>query len=226
MKLKDTCSLEEKLMTNLENILKSRDITLLTKICLVKVTVFPVVMYRCESWTIKKAERWCFWTVVLEKTLESPLDNKEIKPVNPNGNQSWIFIIRTDAEAEVPILWPPDAKSRLIRKDPDAGKYWRQLEKETIEDKMVGRYHWLTGHEFEQTPGDGEGQGSLGCGTPWGHLEWDVTEQLNNNNIWFAQWGGCLDQRRLWNISSNWETHVLTVSLPLWGHKPFSKGKY
>ena len=110
--------LGRKAMTNLENILKSRDITLPTKICLIKAIVFPVVMYRCESWTTKNAERQCFWTVVLEKTLESPLDSKEIKPVNPNGNQSWIFIIRTDTEAEVPILWPPNAKRQLIRKKP------------------------------------------------------------------------------------------------------------
>ena len=104
-------------MTNLDSILKSRDITLPIKVCLVKAMVFPVVMYGCESWTIKKAEHRCFWTVVLEKTLESPLHYKELKPVNPKGNKSWIFLRRTEAEAKTPIFWPPDAKNWLIRKD-------------------------------------------------------------------------------------------------------------
>ena len=167
--------LGRKTMTNLDSILKSRDITLLTKVCLVKTIVFPVVMYRCESWTIKKAEHgknWCFWTVVLEKTLESPLDCKEIKPVNSKGNQPWMFIGRIDAEA--PILWPSDAKSRLIGKDPDAGKDWGQEEKWATEDEMIRWYHWLKGHEFEQTLRDGEGQGSLACCSPWGHKESDT----------------------------------------------------
>ena len=110
---------------------------------------------------------WCFWTVVLEKTLESPLDCKEIKPVNPKGTQSWIFIRSTDAEAEAPILWPPDAKNWLIGKDPDAGQDWRQEEKEMTEDEMVGWYHQLNGHEFEQASGVGDGQGSLACCSPW-----------------------------------------------------------
>ena len=123
------------------------------------------------------------WTVVLEKTLESPLDCKEIKPVNPKGNQSWLFTGMTDAEAEAPILWPPDAKSRLVRKDSDAGKEWRQEKKGTTEDKMVGWHYWLNGHEFEQASGDGEGQGSLACCSPWGHKESDMTDRLNNNNI-------------------------------------------
>ena len=118
-------------MTNLESILKSGDITLLTKVCLVKVMFFSVVMYGSESCTIKKTEpkNWCFWTVVLEKTLESLLDCKEIQPVNPKGNQSWIFIGRTDAEAETPMLWPPDSKNWLAGKDLDAGKDGRQEEK-------------------------------------------------------------------------------------------------
>ena len=123
--------LGRKAMTNVVSIFKSRDITLPTKVRLVKAMIFPVVMYGCESWSIKKAEHkknWCFWTVVLEKTLKSPLDCQEIQPVNPKGNQSWIFIERTDDEA--PILWPPDVKSRLIWKDPDAGKDWRQEENE------------------------------------------------------------------------------------------------
>ena len=121
----------------------------------------------------------CFQTVVLEKTLKSPLESKEIKPVSPKGNQSGIFIGRTDAEAEAPILWPPDAKRWLITKDPDAGKDWRQEEKEMTEDEMVGWYHWLTGHEFEQAPGDGKGRRSLACCSPWGCKESDTTEQLN-----------------------------------------------
>ena len=123
-----------------------------------------------ESWALKN---WCFWTVVLEKTLESPLECKEIKLINPEGNQSWIFIGRTDAEAEAPIHWPPDVKSSLIRKDPDAGKDWRQ-EKETTKDEMVWWHHWVNGHEFEQAPGDGEGQGSLVCCSPWGHKQSDT----------------------------------------------------
>ena len=118
-----------------------------------------------EGWTLKN---WCFQIVVLEKTLENPLDCKEIKPVNPKWNQSWIFIGRTDAEAEAPILWPPDVKSQLIRKDPDAGKDWRQEKKGVTDDKVVGWHYWLNGHEFEQAPGDGEGQGSLACCSPWG----------------------------------------------------------
>ena len=112
-----------------------------------------------ESWVPKN---WCFWTVVLEKTLKSPLNCKEIQPVHPKGNQSWIFTGRTDAEAEAPILWPPDAKSQLIGKDPDAGKDWRQEEKRALENDMVEWYHWLNGDEFEQALGIGDGQGSLG----------------------------------------------------------------
>ena len=125
---------------------------------------------------------WCFWAVVLEKALESPLDCKEIKPVNPKGNQSWIFIGRTDAKAEARLLWPPDVKSRLIEKDPDAGKDWRQGKKGMTEDEMVGWHHRLNGHEFEQTVGDSEGQGNLVYCSPWGPKESDTTEQLNNNN--------------------------------------------
>ena len=116
---------------------------------------------------------------MLEKTLESPLDCKEIKPVNPKGNQSWIFIGRKDVEAETPILWPPDAKNGLIWKDPDAGKDWRQEEKGMTEDEMVGWHHRLNGHEFEQAPGVSEEQGSLVCCSPWDHKESDKTERLN-----------------------------------------------
>ena len=121
-----------------------------------------------ESWAPKN---WCFWTMMLDKTLESHLDSKEIKPVNPKGNQSWIFIGRTDAEAEAPILWPPDVKNWLIGKDPDAGKEWRQEEKGMTEDGIVGWHHWLNGHAIEQAPGVGDGQGSLACCSPCGHKE-------------------------------------------------------
>ena len=151
--------LGRKLMTNLGSILKRRDITLPTKVHLVKVKVFfSSHIWLCEfdhkeSWVLKN---WCFWTVVLENTFESPLDCKEIKPVNPpgtgnpKGNQSWIFIGRTDAEAEAPILWPSDVKNWLIGKVPGAGKDWRREEKGTTEDGIVGWHHWLDGHEFEQ----------------------------------------------------------------------------
>ena len=137
-----------------------------------------------ESWALKN---WCFWTAVLEKTLKSPFDSKKIKSVNPKGNQSWVFIRRTDAEAEAPTggLWPPVAKSWLIGKDPDAGKDQRQEKKGTTEDEMVGWHHWLDGHEFEQAPEDGDGQGSLVCCSPWGHKELDMNEWLNNKMTQF-----------------------------------------
>jgi len=143
--------LGRKAMINLDSILKSRDIILPTKVCLVKAMIFPVVMFGWEleskgSWA---PNNWCFWTVVLEKTLESPLDCKEIKPVHPKGNQPWIFIGRIDAEAETPIVWPPDAKNWLTGKDSDAGKDWRQEEKGMTEDEMVGWHHQLDGLEFE-----------------------------------------------------------------------------
>jgi len=175
--------LERKAITNLDGILKIRGITLPTKVCLVKAIVFPVVMYGWiweldykESWALKN---WCFWTLMLEKTLESPLDCKAIQPVHPKGDQSWIFIGRTDAEAETPILWLPDAKSWVIGKDPDAGKDWRQEEKGMTEDEMVGWHHWLNGHEFEWALVVGDGQGSLSCCSPWGCKELNMTEWLN-----------------------------------------------
>ena len=127
--------------------------------------------------------------MVLEKTLESPLDSKEIKPVYPKGNQPWIFIGRTDAEAEAQILWPPDAKSWLIRKDSNAWKGWRQEEKGMTEDKVIGCHHQLNGHEFEQAPGDGEGQGSQACCSPQSHKESDMTERLN-----WTDWGTKIPQ--------------------------------
>ena len=131
-----------------------------------------------ESWVLTNR---CFWTVVLEKTLENPLDYKEIQPVHPKGNQPWIFFGRTDGKAETPILWPPDTKSQLIGKDPDAGKDWRQEKKGTTEDEVVEWHHRLNGHEFQQVPGDGEWQGSLVCCSPWGHKESETTEGLNSN---------------------------------------------
>ena len=146
MKLKDACSLEETLM-NLDSIFKSRDITLPTKVCLVKAMVFPVWMWELdykESWVPKNR---CIWTVMLEKTLESPLDCKEIQPVHSKGGQSWLFIRRTDAEDETPVIWPPNAKNWLTRKDPDVEKDWRWEEKGTTEDEMVG-WHHPCGHEF------------------------------------------------------------------------------
>ena len=174
--------LGRKAKTNLDSIWKSRDITLPTKVRLVKAMVFPVVMYGCEldykeNWVPKN---WCFWSVVLEKILESPLDCKEIKPINLKGNQSWIFIWRTDTEAETPILWLPNANNWLTGKDLDAGKDWRQEEKGMTEDDMVGWHHWFDEHEFEAALGIGDGQGSLACCSPWGHKESDVTEQLNS----------------------------------------------
>ena len=181
--------LRRKAMTNLESILKSRDITLPTKFHLIKFFfsshLWMWELHHKESWALKNQ---CFWTVVLEKTLESSLDCKEIKPVNPKRNQFWIYIGRTDAKAETPILWPPDAKNWLIGKDPDAGEDWRQEEKGTTEDEIVGWHHRLYGYEFEQALEVGEGQGCLACCSPWGHKESDMTEWLN--------WLTCFTDRR------------------------------
>ena len=144
--------LERKVMTNLDSIFNSRDITLPTKVRLVKAMIFPVVVYGCEldceeGWA---PQNWCFWTVVLEKTLESPLDCKEIQPVHSEGDQSWDFFGRNDAKAETPVFWPPHAKSWLIGKDSDAGRVWGQEEKGTTEDEMAGWHHWLNGPESEE----------------------------------------------------------------------------
>ena len=144
--------LERKAMTNLDNLLKSRDITLPTKVRLVKAMVFPVVIYGCESWTIKTAEHqridafelWC-WRIL----FRVPWTARQIHPVHPKENQSWIFIGRTEAEAEILILWPPEAKHWLIWQDPDARKDWRRKEKGTTKDEMVGWHHWLNGYELE-----------------------------------------------------------------------------
>ena len=141
-----------------------------------------------KGWVLKN---WSLWTMVLQKTLESPLDNKKIKTVNDKGNQPWIFTGRTDAKAKAPTLWPPDVKNWLLGKHPDAGKDWRQEEKGITEDKMVGWHNWLDGHDSEQTLGDGERQGSLMCCSPWGHKELDMNEQVNNSPI---QWASLMAQ--------------------------------
>ena len=166
--------LGRKSMTNLDSVLKSRDITLPTNVPSSQSYGFSsshVWMWELdhkEGWMLKNR---CFWAVVLENTLENPLDCNEIKPVNPKGNQSWIFIRRSDAEAEVPILWPPDVRNQVIGKDSDAGKDWRQEEKGVTEDEMVGWLHRLNGCKFEQALGDGEGQRSLACCSLWGCKE-------------------------------------------------------
>ena len=154
-------------MTNSGSIFKSRDITLPTKVHLVKAMIFPVVMYGCESWT------------------ESPLDCKEIQPVHPKGNQSWMFIGRTDGEAETPIVWPPDVNIWLTGKDLDSGKDWRQEEKGTTEDETVGWHHRLNGHELEQALGVGDGQGSLVCCSAWGlqRVGQDWATELTENDF-------------------------------------------
>ena len=136
-----------------------------------------------KHWVLKN---WCFQIVMLEKTLESPLDCKEIKPVNPKGNQPWIFIGRTDAEAKAPVLWPPDMKSWLIRTDPDARKDWRQQEKGATEGEMVGWHHQLSGHKFEHIQGDSEGQGSLVCCSPWGHSRTWLSDWTSIMWFWWA----------------------------------------
>ena len=157
--------------------------------------VFPVVMYGCEGWTVKKVEHrkidafelWCW-----RRLFESPLGCEEIQAVHPKGNQSWVFIGRTEVEAETPILWPPDGKSWSIWKDSDAGKDWGQEEKGMTEDEMVGWYHWLNAHGFGWTPGGADGQGGLVCCGSWGHKESDMTEQLNWTELnWtehFSSW--------------------------------------
>ena len=151
-------------MTNLESILKSRDIALPTKIHIVKPVVSPVVTYSCESWTIMKAEHQRIegiWTVVLQKTPESPLDCKEIKAVSLKGDQPWILIGKTDSEAKAPVIWSSDVNSQLSRKSPEAGKDWGQKEKRASEDEMASWHHWCNGLAFGQTLGDAEGWGDL-----------------------------------------------------------------
>ena len=169
------------LVTNLDSILKSRDITLPTKVHLVKAMVFPVVMYGCESWTVKKAERWkigAFELYCWRRLLRVPWTQGD-PPVHSEGDQPWDFFGGNDAEAETPVLWPPDVKSWLIGKDSDAGRDWGQEEKGTTEDEMAGWHHWLDGGESEWTPGVGDGQEGLVCFDSWGRKESDMTERLN-----------------------------------------------
>ena len=166
-------------MTNLDSILKSRDITLPTNVCLVKAMVFPVVMWELdceEGWGPKN---WWFWTVVLGKTLESPLDCKEIQPAHYKGDQPWDFFGRNNAKAETPVLRSPHAKSWLIGKDSDAGRDWGLEEQGMTEDEMAGWHNWLDGHESAWTPGVGDGQGGLECCNSWGCKESDTTKGLN-----------------------------------------------
>ena len=167
----------------------------------------------CMDWELDHEEgwvpkNWCFQTVVLEKNLENPLDCKQMKPVHPKGNQPWILIGRNDAEAKAPILWPPDMKSQLFGKNPDPGKDWGQEEKQVTEDEMVGWHHWPNGHEFEQTLGDSEGQGSLTCYSPWGHKEWDMIYKLENNNNFLTKSLNKAEMmpRRKWFVSTL--THI------------------
>ena len=173
--------LSRKAKTNLDSVLKSRDITLLTKVCMIKAMIFPVVTYGYESWTVKKAEHIridAFELVELEDSYEA-LDS-EIKPVNLIGHQPWTVIGRTDAEAETPLFWSPDANRKLIGKVPDGGKDWGQKEKRASEDEMAGWHHQCNGHEFGQISGYGEGQGGLACYGPRVHKELDTTGWLNN----------------------------------------------
>ena len=188
MKLKDACSLEEKLWPTQTAYEKAE--TLLypqspssQSSSFVSSHVWMWELDQKESWAPKN---WCFWTVVLENTLESPLDFKEIKPVNLKGNQPWIFIGRTDAEAETPILGLPDAKSWRIGRDPDAGKDWGQEEKRMTKDKMVGWHHWCNGHGFGWSLGVGNGQEDLECCSSWGRKESDTTERLNWTDLWVS----------------------------------------
>ena len=181
MKLKDSCTLEVKLWPHRQHVIKQRPY-FANKGPSSQSYGFSsshLWMWELDYKEIWVQKNWYFWTVVLEKTLESPLDYKEIQPVHSKGDQSWVFFGRTDIEAETPILWPPDAKSWLIWKDPDAGKDWRQEEKGMTEDEIVGWHHWLNGHELEQALGVGDGQGNLVCCSPWGPKESNTTEQLN-----------------------------------------------
>ena len=171
-----------KFMTNLDSTLKSRDITLPTKVYLVKAMVFPVVMYWCQSWTIKKTEcqridafeLWCWRRLLRALWIVRRSNQYILKEINPECSLEGLML-----KLKTPILWLPDVKNLLIWKDPDAGKDWRQEEKGTTEDEMVGWHHWLNGHEFQQAPGAGDGQGGLACCSPWGRKELDMTEWLN-----------------------------------------------
>ena len=197
-------------MTNLDNVIEWRD-NFANKGLYSQSCDFSSSHVWCEGWTIKKGwalKIWCFWIVVLEKTHESPSDSKKIKPVNPKGNQSWIFIGKTDVEAEVPIFWPPDAKSQLTGKDPEAEKYWRQKEKEATEDKLVAWHDWFNGHEFKQTPGNSKHRGAWCAFSPWGGKELAITWRMNDdNNISSPQKGFAATDKaityRLWVLKGS-----------------------
>ena len=185
LEIKRCLLLGRKTMTNLDSILKSRDIFVdkgpsSQSYGFSSSHVWMWELDYKESWALKS---WCFWTVALEETLKSPLDCKGIQPVHPKGNQYWIFIGRTDAEVETPILWPPDVKSWLIWKDPDAGKDWRQVEKGTTENQMVGWYHQLRWTWVWVNSGSCDGQGGLACYDSWGCKELDTTEQLTDSEL-------------------------------------------
>ena len=190
-----------------------------------------------ESWALKN---WCFWTVVLEKTLESPLDCKEIQPVHSKGDQSWVYFGRSDAKTETPVLWPPHAKSWLTGKDSDVGRDWEQERKVMTKDEMAGWHHWLNGHESEWTPGVGDGQGGLACCNSWGRKESDTTEtelKWTELNHWVLQAENENDQRTsLWhsfflfkyvryltssNIKTIWKVHSEESQLHLYSPQPF-----
>ena len=178
---KSEFALWRKVMTNLDSILKSRNIILPTKVRLVRAMVFPVVMYGCESWTVKKAEHWRIDAFELWcwRRLLSPLACKELQPVHSKGDQPWVFFGRTDVKAETPVLWSPHAKRWPFEKDSDAGRDWGQEEKGKTEDEMAGWHHRLDRCESEWTPAVGDGQGGLACCNSWGHKESDMTERLN-----------------------------------------------
>ena len=217
-------------MTNLDSILKSRDITLSTKVLLVKAMVFPVVMYGCESWTVKKAEHWRIDAFELWcwRRLLSTLDCKEIQPIHSKGDQSWVFFGSNDVKAETPVLWPPHAKSWLIGKDSDARRDCRQEEKGTTEDEMAGWHHWLNGREFEGTPGVGDGQGDLACCDSWGLKESDTTERLNWTDVMVStterNYKGrmkcitcCRDEivvRVIWLVQNTWNDQTSRLHWP------------
>ena len=188
-------------MINLDSLLKSRDIALLTKVCLVKAMVFPLVMFGCENWTIKKAERqridafelWCSRRLLRVPWTSRRSNQSILKEISPEYSLGGLIM-----KLKTLIFWPPDVNSWLIWKDPDAGKDWRWEEKGTAEDEMVGWHHWLNGHEFEQAPGVGDGQGSLVCCSPWGHKESDTTEWLNWTEISSIMW---LDDFLIFDLS-------------------------
>ena len=176
-------------MKNLDRMLESRDLTLPTKICIVKAIIFPLVTDSCESWTVKKEEHQRIYTFELccwRWLLKVPWTARRSNQVNLKGNQPWLLTGRTDGEAEAPVFWPPDVSSWIIEKVRNAGKDWGQKEKRVSEDEMDEWHHWCNGHELEQTSGDSEGQGCLACYNPWGRKESDISEWLNWTEL---SWG-------------------------------------